>query len=132
MRDFTEARGRQAVAASILAAVLLGVYFVASVGDLGAFPAVYAVHAVVLGLAFWFPAMKIGRPRDLLRTWPSLLPWMLGWTLVWDLATAGLVGGRELFESWWVVYPAGVLLLAVLLLIHAAAVRRWKRRGTTP
>ncbi|HUG40374.1 MAG TPA: hypothetical protein VMM12_07810 [Longimicrobiales bacterium] len=132
MRPFTEARGRRAVAASLLAVVLLGGYFGASAGDLGAFPAVYAVHAVVLALAFWFPAMKIGGPADLRRLWRSLLPWLLGWTLVWDLATAGLVGGRALFEEWWVVYPSGVLLLALLLLLHAAAVRRWARRSTRP
>lgn len=123
MSDFAVARGRRAVAASILAATLLGVYFAASVGDLGA-PAAYLVHAAVLALAFWFPAMRIGAPADLLVHARTLLPWMVGWTLVWDLATAGLVGGRELFDRWWVVYPAGVAILAALLALHGAVVRR--------
>lgn len=128
MTGFADARGRRAVAASILAAVLVGGYFVASVGDVGGFPPAYAIHAAVLALGFWFPAMRVGAPGDVLRYWRTLLPWILGWTLVWDLATAGIMGGRALFQEWWIVYPSGVIVFATLLLLHGAAVRRWPHR----
>ena len=124
MSGLARERGPRAVAASILAVTLLGAYFAASVGGLGAFPAAYAVHAVVLGLGFWFPAMKVRSAGEVVRSWRPLLPWVLGWTLAWDLATAGIVGGRGLFEDWWIVYPSGVLIFGALLLLHGSAVRR--------
>ncbi|MDX1674390.1 MAG: hypothetical protein R3314_06240, partial [Longimicrobiales bacterium] len=117
-------RGRGAVAASILAALLLGGYFAASPALEGAMPAEFVVNAVVLVLVFWFPAMRVSRPADVVKAWKSLLPWLLAWTLVWDLATSGIVGDRALLEEWWIVYPAGVIGVFALLLFHAAVVQR--------
>lgn len=121
------ARGRRAVAASILAVALIGAWFATSVGVRTALRPVFLVHAAVLILAFWFPAQRIAAPRDVPRRWRSLLPWLLGWILAWDLATAGLVGERDLFEQWYTVYPSGVALFTALLLLHGAALRRWSR-----
>lgn len=130
MSGVTKATGRGAVAASILGAALLGGYLAASPGGLRPSPLAYLVHAAVLALAFWFPAMKIGAPGDVLRSWRSLFPWILGWALVWDLATAGLTA-RGLFQHWWLVYPAAVLLLTALLLLHGTAVR-WRGSRSNP
>lgn len=117
-------QGRGAVAASILAAVLIGGYFAASPPVGGGLSAEFAVNAVVMVLAFWFPAMRIGRPGDVLASWKSLLPWVLAWTLVWDLASSGVVGERELLQEWWLVYPSGVGAMLLLLLLHAFVVKR--------
>ncbi len=116
--------GRRGVAASILVVAIVGAYFAASRGQLGALPVSFVISAVVLALAFWFPAMRIGAPRAVLENWRSLLVWILAWTLVWDLATAGVVGERDVLEEWWVVYPAGVLLVGALLSLHGAVVGR--------
>lgn len=132
MIELARKRGPRAVAASILGATLLGLYFLASPGDLTAFPPVYAIHAGVLALGFWFPAVKIRSAGEVVGSWRKLLPWLLGWTLVWDLATAGIVGGRELFQDWWIVYPSGVLLFGALLLLHGSAVGRRPRRAVEP
>ena len=112
-------RGRGAVAASILAVLLIAGYVVASPGDVGAATAAFGVNAVVLVLAFWFPAMKLGSPRQVVAAWKSLLPWLLAWTLVWDLASSGVVGERALLQEWYLVYPSGVGSLFGLLLLHA-------------
>lgn len=130
MTGFAEARGRPAVAASILAVTLVGAYFAASGGDLGALPGTFLVNAAVLVLGFWFPAVRMSAPRDVPRAWRSLLPWLLGWILVWDLASAGLMGERDLFQEWWLVYPSGVAFFAALLLLHGYVVRRWSRPGS--
>lgn len=132
MTELPRERGPRAVAASILGATLLGLYFLASPGELTAFPPAFAVHAAVLVLGFWFPAMKIRSTGEVVRSWPKLLPWVLGWTLVWDLATAGIVGGRDLFQDWWIVYPSGVLIFGALLLLHGSAVGRRGRRVQEP
>lgn len=131
MTDIARGRGRPAVAASILAVTLIGGYFAAS-PDVGSFPPVFLIHAAALFLAFWFPALRFGSPGDVLRSWRTLLPWLLGWTLAWDLATAGVVGGRSLFEAWWIVYPAGVLVVGGLLLLHGVVVRRWRAPADRP
>lgn len=123
------ARGPAAVAASILTVTLVGAYFAASRGELGSLPGGFLIDAVVLALAFWFPAMRIASPRDVLRGGFSLLLWLLAWTLVWDLATSGIERTRSLFDEWWVVYPAGVIGIGLLLVLHGAAVRR-RRHGT--
>jgi hypothetical protein len=112
------------VAASILAVVLVGSYFAASRGELGALPPGYLISAVVLALAFWFPAMRIGSAQAVLDGWLPLVVWLLAWTLVWDLATAGIVGERALLQEWWIVYPSGVLVLGALLALHGAVVSR--------
>ena len=117
-------RGRGAVAASILAALLLGGYFAASTGPSGAMPADYVVNAIILILVFWFPALRFGSAGDVLRAWKSLIPWLLAWTLVWDLASSGVVGERELLQEWWLVYPSGVASLLALLLLHGWVVDR--------
>ena len=117
-------RGRGAVAASLLAALLIGGYFAASPGDVPGMPAEFVVNAVVLVLAFWFPAMKVAGPGDVLETWKTLVPWLLAWTMVWDLATSGIVGQRDLFQEWWLVYPAGLATFYALLLFHAWVVDR--------
>lgn len=117
-------RGRGAVAASTLAALLIGGYFTASPGAVDGTPAEFVVNAVILVLVFWFPAMKLDSPRDVLAGWKSLLPWILAWTLVWDLASSGVVGERELLQEWWLVYPSGLVAVLALLLFHAWVVRR--------
>ena len=117
-------RGRGAVAASILAVLLIGGYFAASPPVGGGVPAEFVVNAAVMVLAFWFPAMRIGRPRDVMASWRSLLPWVLAWTLVWDLATSGVVGDRVLLQEWWLVYPSGVAIFFLLFLFHGLVVER--------
>lgn len=117
-------RGRGAVAASLLGVLILGGYFVAAPGDLGALPGSYLISAAVLVVAFWFPAMRIGSARDVLANGLSLTVWLLAWTLVWDLATSGVVGERTLFQEWWIVYPAGVLGLGALLALQGLIVGR--------
>lgn len=121
-------RGRGAVAASILGVLILGGYFAASPGGLGMPPGSYLLSVAVLVVAFWFPAMRIGDARDVLSNWVALGVWLLAWTLVWDLATSGVTRTRELFDDWWIVYPAGVLLLGALLALHGAVVG-WRRRS---
>ncbi len=118
------ARGRGAVAASILAVVLIGGYFAAAPDTGQPIPAEFVVNAVILVLVFWFPAMKVRSPRDVLIQWKTLLPWLLAWTLVWDLASSGVVGDRELLQEWWLVYPSGVIALGLLLLFHGLVVQR--------
>lgn len=121
-------RGRSGVAASILGVLLIGGYFVASRGDQGVLPPGYLISAAVLLVAFWFPAIRIGSMRELVRSWAPVLVWLLAWTLVWDLAVAGIIGERELFEEWWIVYPSGVVVLGGLLALHAAVVGRVEGR----
>lgn len=125
----TTARGRGAVAGSILAVTILSGYFAASRGELGSLPPAFLISGTVLALAFWFPAMRITSPGDVLRGGASLFLWLLAWTLVWDLAMSGIAGTRSLFDEWWIVYPAGVIGVALLLVLHGAALRR---RGHGP
>ncbi len=117
-------RGRGAVAASILAILIMGAYFAAAPGQIGTLPGSFLVSAVVLVAAFWFPAMRIGSLGDIREGWFPLVVWLLAWTLVWDLAQSGVVGDRALFDEWWIVYPAGVLVLGLLLALHGAVVAR--------
>ena len=124
----TPVRGRGAVAASILAALLIGGYFAASPALTGGVPAEFLVNAVVLALVFWFPAVRVTGPKDVLAAWRSLVPWILAWTLVWDLASSGVVGERDLFQEWWLVYPAGIAVVMLLLLLHGAVVDRVNAR----
>lgn len=115
---------RGAIAGSILAVLLLGGYFAASRGSVGAVPGGYLVSAAVLSVAFWFPAVRLGSARDVVRSWRPLLAWILAWTLVWDLLTSGLLRTRTLAQEWWIVYPSGVLALGALLALHGAVVAR--------
>ncbi len=124
VRGVSARRGRAAVAASILGVLILGGYFAAAPRELGSPPGSFLISAVVLGVAFWFPAMRIGSARDVVAGWLPLGVWLLAWTLVWDLATSGVVGERALFQEWWIVYPAGVLVLGALLALHGAVVGR--------
>lgn len=117
-------RGVGAVAASILAALLLSGYVAASPGSAGGLPAEFVVNAVILTLVYWFPAMRITAPRDVLRSWKTLGPWILAWTLVWDLATSGIVGERALLQEWWIVYPSGLAAMTALFLLHGLVVQR--------
>lgn len=119
--DGGSARGPAAVGASILAVAVGGAYLAAAPGELGTFPPEFLITAVVLALAFWFPAMRIATPREVLNGGISLLLWLLAWTLVWDLAVSGVARTRRLFDDWWIVYPTGVLVTATLLVIHGAA-----------
>ncbi len=121
-------RGRRGVAASLLAVVLVSGYFAAAGGDQGALPGVYALNAAILVVAFWFPAMRVGSVADVVRQWLPLLVWILAWTLVWDLTTSGIWGHRHFLQEWWLVYPSGVAVLGLLLLLHATVVRRVERR----
>lgn len=117
-------RGPSAVAASLLAVMLLGGYVAAAPASAEALPAEFAVNAVILVLVYWFPAMRITAPGDVLTAWKTLVPWILAWTLVWDLATSGIVGERALLQEWWIVYPAGMLALIALFLLHGLVVKR--------
>lgn len=117
-------RGPGAVAASILAALLIGGYFAASPGSADGAPSEFVVNAVVLILVFWFPAMRITRPADVWQSWKGLIPWILAWTLVWDLASSGIVGERVLLQEWWLVYPSGLITVLLLLLLHGLVVQR--------
>jgi hypothetical protein len=117
------ARGRGAVAASILGVLLIGGYFAAAPGGLGAPVGEYLLNAGILTVAFWFPAMRVASARDVLRQWKGFLLWILVWAVVWDLATSGILLRRELFDEWWIVYPAAVLSLFGLLLLHGSVVR---------
>ncbi|MFW5951262.1 MAG: hypothetical protein ACOCVZ_04025 [Gemmatimonadota bacterium] len=121
-------RGRGAVAASILAVLLMGGYFAASIGELAALPPGYLISAAVLVAAFWFPAMRLGSPAELKASLFPLVAWLLAWTLVWDLAISGILGDRQFFQEWWIVYPAGVVFFLALLALHAAVVQRVERR----
>lgn len=123
-------RGRGAVAASIVAVLLIGAYFAASEGNLGAMPGEYVLNAALLVVAFWFPAMRIGSVRDVARQWAPLLVWLLAWTLVWDLATSGIFAVRSFLQEWWIVYPTGVGVLGALLVLHGAVVA-WSHRRRT-
>lgn len=125
------ARGRGAVAASILAVLLIGLYFAAAPGGLRTPTGTFLLNAAIVAIAFWFPAKRVGSVADVARQWKGLLAWALAWTAVWDVATSGILlppEPRALFENWWLVYPAGVLTLAVLLLLHGAVVDRIRRR----
>jgi hypothetical protein len=122
-------RGRGAVAASILGVLLIGAYFAASPGGVRTPLGDYLLNAVILAVAFWFPAMRVSAVADVARQWRGFLVWALAWTLVWDLATSGILVRRELFQEWWIVYPAGVLALAVLLTLHGAVLSRVVRPG---
>jgi hypothetical protein len=122
-------RGRGAVAASILGVLLIGAYFAAAPGGVRTPLGEYLLNAVILAVAFWFPAMRVSALADVARQWRGLLVWALAWTLVWDLATSGILVRRELFQEWWIVYPAGVLTLAVLLVLHGAVLSRVVRPG---
>lgn len=113
------------VAATILTLLLIGAYFVAAPGDQGALPGEYLLNAALLGITFWFPAMRLAEPRDLGRQWKSIGAWVLAWTVVWDVVTSGLLRARSLFEEWWVVYPSSLLLFGALFLLHAAIARRF-------
>jgi hypothetical protein len=121
------ARGRGAVAASILGGVLIGAFFAASPGGLRTPLGEYVLQAAILGVAFWIPAMRVASVRDVLRQWRGFLLWILVWTVAWDLATSGIFLRRELLQEWWIVYPAGVVTLFGLLLLHGAIMGRVRR-----
>lgn len=123
------ARGRGAVAASILGAFLIGAYVAASPGGLRAFTGAFLLSAAVLALAFWFPAMRIASLAAVGRQWKGLVVWIVAWTLVWDLATSGILLRRAFFQEWWIVYPAGFLTLAGMLALHGAVMGWTTRRG---
>jgi hypothetical protein len=126
--DLARLRGRPAVAASLLAVLLIGGYVASSQGAAGAPTGAYIVSAVVLVVTFWFPAMRIGSPRELASEARPLALWIAAWTLVWDLTTSGLLGERALFQEWWLVYPSGLVFFFGLLALHAAIVRRFEAR----
>jgi hypothetical protein len=128
----TQARGRGAVAASILVVVLVGGYLASSVRVAEALPSGFLLSAAILVPTFWFPALRIGAPSDVLGSWRPLLVWLAAWTLVWDLATSGILGERDLFQEWWLVYPSGVGFLWLLLLFHGRVVQRVSARPPAP
>jgi hypothetical protein len=125
-------RGRGAVAASILGVLLIGSFVAAAPGGVRSPTGTFLLNAVIVGLAFWFPAQRVGSPADVGRQWKGLLAWALAWTAVWDAGTSGILlppEPRQLFDDWWLVYPAGVLTLAVLLLLHGAVMAWVRGRG---
>jgi hypothetical protein len=123
------ARGRGAVAASILGALLIGAYLAAAPGGVRTPLGEYLLNAAIIAVAFWFPAMRVASMSDVLRQWKRILAWAVAWTLVWDLATSGILVRREFFQEWWIVYPAGILALVGLLLLHGAILDRVARSG---
>ncbi len=129
-------RGRGAVAASILAVLLIGTYFAAAPGGIRTPVGEYLLHAAILAVAFWFPAMRVASIGDMARQWKGLLAWILAWTLVWDVATSGIFMRRQFFDHWWIVYPVGLVVLTALLLLHGGIVdwirrRRHRRAGSS-
>lgn len=124
-------RGRGAVAASILGVLLIGTYFAAAPGGLRTPWGPWLLNAAILAVAFLIPALRIGSVADVARRWKGLLLWALAWTVVWDAATSGILlqRGQEMFQQWWIVYPAGILTLLALLLLHGAVVGWVIRRG---
>jgi hypothetical protein len=122
-------RGRGAVAASILAVLLVGAFFAAAPGGLRTPWGEFLLNAAILSVAFWFAALRVGGIRDLRDQWVRLAVWILAWTLAWDLATSGILMQRAFFQEWWIVYPAGLLFLSALLLIHAAILDWTGRRA---
>jgi hypothetical protein len=127
----TQWRGRSAVAASILVVLLIGTFFAAAPGGLATPWAPWLLNSAILAVAFLIPALRIGAMADVGRRWPGLLLWALLWTAVWDAATSGILlqRGQEMFQQWWIIYPAGVAMLLALLLLHGAVVDRVVRRG---
>jgi hypothetical protein len=123
------ARGRAAVAASILGVLLIAAYLVAAPGGIRPAAGEYLVNAAVLAVAFWFPAMRVASVGDVVRQWMGFALWILVWALAWDLATSGIFLRRELFSEWWVVYPAALVTLFGLLLLHGAVMGRVVRRA---
>lgn len=123
------ARGRGAVAASILGALLIGAYFAAAPGGVRTPLGGYLLNAAIIAVAFWFPAMRVASIGDVLRQWKGILAWAVAWTLVWDLATSGILVRREFFQEWWIVYPAGILALFGLLFLHGGILNRVARPG---
>lgn len=122
-------RGRGAVGASILGALLIATYLAAAPGGLQTTTGEYLLNAAIVAMAFWFPAMRIGSLGDVIRQWKGLLVWVLAWVVVWDLATSGLIIERELFQDWWIVYPVGLLTLGGLLLLHGGVLTWVARRS---
>lgn len=122
------ARGRGAVAASILGVLLIGAYFAASPGGLRTPLGEFLLQAAILGVAFWFPAMRVASVGDVVRQWKGILLWVFAWTVVWDVATSGIFFRRDLFQEWWIVYPAGLIALVALLVLHGAIMERVGRR----
>jgi hypothetical protein len=122
-------RGRAAVAASILGALLIGGYLAAAPGGVRTSTGAYLLNAAIMAVAFWFPALRLGSIGDAIRQWKGLVMWILAWTVVWDLATSGILVYRELFQEWWIVYPAGLVTFAALLLLHGAVMGWVTRRS---
>jgi hypothetical protein len=119
------------VAAAILGVVVVAGFFAAPGGEGGLVSPAYLVDASALILAFWFPAMHLEAPGDLVRRWRPLVLWLLSWTLVWDLGTAGVMR-RSVLDEWWLVYPSGVVVLGALLGLHAFIVQRLAARRAGP
>jgi hypothetical protein len=129
-------RGRGAVAASILGALLIGAFFAAAPGGLRTPTGTFLLNAVIVAVAFWIPAQRIGAVADVAEQWKGLLAWALAWTVVWDVANSGVIltdQPRALFQDGWLVYPVGVLTLGILLVLQGAVVG-WtgRRRGPAP
>lgn len=127
--DVSRARGRGAVAASILAVLLLGGYLAAAPGGLGAGLGEYLLSGAIVGVAFVIPALRIGGVADLKRQWLRLVLWILAWAVVWDVTTSGVIIRRELFQDWWSVYPGVILTLVILLVLHALVMEWTARRA---
>jgi hypothetical protein len=122
-------RGRTAVAASILGVLLMGTYFAAAPGGLRTPWGHWLLNAAILAVAFLIPALQIGSVPDVAHRWKRLLLWALAWTVVWDAATSGILleRGQEMFQQWWIVYPAGIITLFALFFLHGA-VMGWVAR----
>lgn len=123
------AKGRAAVAASILGVLLIGAYLAAAPGGIRTPLGEFLLSAAILTAAFWFPAMRVASVGDVPRQWKGFLLWILVWTVAWDAATSGIFLRRELFDDWWAVYPAGPITLFGLLLLHGAVMDRVVRRA---
>jgi hypothetical protein len=91
----------------------------------------WLLNSAILAVAFLIPALRIGSVADVGRRWLGLLFWALAWTAAWDAATSGILlqRGQQMFQQWWIIYPAGIVTLFGLLLLHGAVVDRTVRRG---
>jgi hypothetical protein len=77
-----------------------------------------AIYAATLVMGLLGIAFAIGRIADLKRRWYLLLLWFLASMAAFDAMTAQGIAKRDLFDGWTVLYPAGMVFLSGLAMLH--------------
>ena len=114
----------RAAVAMVIASLLFGAYLLGS----GAPPRVHTATAVGLVLAFFVPAMLVGRPRDVwARRWTVLGLVVFGVAAL-DGGLSATMSKKELFDAP-ALFIVGVPAMAALLALHGAIVRRVAARA---